>query len=329
MEWYYAVDKQQQGPVSPEQLAELVRQGVVTGATLVWHAGMPAWQPYSTVAGGSAQASASPGPVPFSAPVSYAPSPEDWAQKVVDEEVELTVGECFAKGWEMFQRSMPVTIGALVLVFLAQMAINSVPLLGPIASMFLTGPLYGGLMYYFVLMVRGEECRVGNAFSGFGPRFVPLMLSGLLIAVITALCFLPGFGLMVAGIISAGLINIQPDQAPEALKALPIGMICIIAAGFLLIVLAVFIVTMLLQFTYPLILDKGLDVVDALKLSVRRTMKQFWTMFLLVVMGSILGVIGAMLCGVGLLFTVPWYFGALAVAYEKLFPGDTSKPNVY
>jgi uncharacterized membrane protein len=327
MDWYYAVDKQQHGPVSPEQLAELVRQGVVTGSTLVWHAGMGPWQPYSNVAGSAAGDSTPPGSAPAFPAVSFAPSPEDWAQKVVDEEVDLTVGECFAKGWEMFQRNMPVTIGALLLVFLAQMAINAVPILGPIASMFLTGPLYGGLMYYFVLMVRGEECRVGTAFAGFGPRFVPLMLAGLLIAVISVICMLPGFAVMIGGIISAGLLNTQPGQVQEAIAALSAGMICLLVAGAVLIMVVTMVVTMLLQFAYPLILDKGLDVMDAVKLSVRRGMKKWGTLLVLIIMGSFVSMLGFLLCGVGALFTVPWYLGAWAFAYEKLFPGETAKSS--
>jgi len=327
MEWYYAVEKQQKGPVTPEQLAELVQQGVVTGATLVWHKGMGEWQPYSKVAGATSSASTPPGMAPSLPYVSSAPSPEEWARNVLNEEVDLTVGECFAKGWEMFQRNMPVTIGALLLVFLAQMAANAVPILGPIASLFLTGPLYGGMMYYFVLMVRGEECRVGTAFAGFGPRFVPLMLAGLLVTVISALCMLPGLGVLFAGIISAGFLNAQAGQAQEMLQALSVGMICLLIAGVLLLVFLVFMATMLLQFSYPLILDKGVDMMDAIKLSFRRALKKWPTLLVLMILGSLLSLLGVLLCGVGALFTVPWYLGAWAVAYEKLFPGETSKPS--
>ena len=51
MTWYYAVGSQQQGPVTDDQLQGLVKDGVVTGDTLVWREGMANWLPYRTVVG--------------------------------------------------------------------------------------------------------------------------------------------------------------------------------------------------------------------------------------------------------------------------------------
>jgi len=48
MDWFYAREGRQTGPVSESDLIELSRTGVVTGDTLVWHAGMGDWQPYRT-----------------------------------------------------------------------------------------------------------------------------------------------------------------------------------------------------------------------------------------------------------------------------------------
>jgi len=51
MTWYYAVGSQQQGPVTEDQLQGLIKDGVVTGDTLVWREGMANWLPYRTVSG--------------------------------------------------------------------------------------------------------------------------------------------------------------------------------------------------------------------------------------------------------------------------------------
>lgn len=50
MDWYYAQDSRQQGPVSEEAFRQLVADGVITRGTLVWQEGMAEWQPYATVA---------------------------------------------------------------------------------------------------------------------------------------------------------------------------------------------------------------------------------------------------------------------------------------
>ena len=46
MNWYYAENGQQTGPVNDEQLNELVHGGRIKGDTLVWCEGMTAWAPY-------------------------------------------------------------------------------------------------------------------------------------------------------------------------------------------------------------------------------------------------------------------------------------------
>jgi uncharacterized RDD family membrane protein YckC len=48
MDWFYAQDGQQIGPVTESNLTDLARTGVVSPDTLVWHAGLPEWQPYRT-----------------------------------------------------------------------------------------------------------------------------------------------------------------------------------------------------------------------------------------------------------------------------------------
>jgi uncharacterized RDD family membrane protein YckC len=51
MQWYYAEGGQQKGPVEDLALDELVRSGTVRDDTLVWCAGMEAWEPHGRVRG--------------------------------------------------------------------------------------------------------------------------------------------------------------------------------------------------------------------------------------------------------------------------------------
>jgi uncharacterized RDD family membrane protein YckC len=52
MNWYYAQNNQQQGPVSEVEFAGLVTAGLVTDQTLVWREGLSDWQPYGEVKAG-------------------------------------------------------------------------------------------------------------------------------------------------------------------------------------------------------------------------------------------------------------------------------------
>jgi hypothetical protein len=46
MDWYYAGDGNQKGPVNEQEFQNLVQQRVVTAGTLVWREGMANWEPY-------------------------------------------------------------------------------------------------------------------------------------------------------------------------------------------------------------------------------------------------------------------------------------------
>jgi len=45
MNWYYALNGQQMGPISDMEFTTLVREGTITGSTLVWQEGMEKWEP--------------------------------------------------------------------------------------------------------------------------------------------------------------------------------------------------------------------------------------------------------------------------------------------
>jgi len=67
MNWYYAEGQQQRGPVSEQELADLVQGGVVKADTLIWREGMANWQPYGQVKP-AAVAGAAPPPVGIPVP---------------------------------------------------------------------------------------------------------------------------------------------------------------------------------------------------------------------------------------------------------------------
>lgn len=325
MEWYYAVNKQQVGPVNTERFAELLRQGIITSETPVWRQGMTAWLPYGQVAnnGGTASPSGAP-PLPGSTNL----TPDQWERSLDAQDYDLKVGECFREGWSILQRNMPAAIGTTVLVWLTLTVISAIPVLGGLGQMAIMGPLFGGLACFYLKLVRGQDARVGDAFCGFGPRFLPAMLGGILISLMSALCFIPMIAIVVVIVFSLGLTSPEQFEHLEKFRQdPPWGMIGLAAFGLLITFVLMTVVSTLLQFSYALILDKGLDVMAAIRLSARRVWKHFGQMFLLVFLGGLVSGLGVLLCFVGMLFTVPWFLATMAVAYERIFPGRTSDQN--
>jgi uncharacterized RDD family membrane protein YckC len=75
MQWYYADQGQQKGPVEEAALIDLVNGGVVRDDTLVWHEGLPNWQTYGAVRGMRMAAAAAPaqGAAGYAAAPAYVP----------------------------------------------------------------------------------------------------------------------------------------------------------------------------------------------------------------------------------------------------------------
>jgi len=48
MNWYYALNGQQLGPVSEQEILQLASQGTLSAGSLIWRDGMGDWQPLST-----------------------------------------------------------------------------------------------------------------------------------------------------------------------------------------------------------------------------------------------------------------------------------------
>ena len=49
--WYYAAQGQQQGPISEDELRDLIARSVVTADTLLWSDGMAGWEKAGRIPG--------------------------------------------------------------------------------------------------------------------------------------------------------------------------------------------------------------------------------------------------------------------------------------
>ena len=152
-----------------------------------------------------------------------------------DGDYELDIGDCVSKGWELVKKNFWPVVGVNTLVLFIITAINQLgglftrPIVNAmiyqhqfsaggililmLASILAT-PVYmvlmAGLMKYFLKLIRGGQAAVGDAFSGFGPMTVQLILLGLVLNTLVlagyALCIIPGIYLQVAWLFAITLV---------------------------------------------------------------------------------------------------------------------------
>ncbi|MBI5802206.1 MAG: DUF4339 domain-containing protein [Verrucomicrobia bacterium] len=322
MTWFYAIGQQQQGPVTEDQLQALVKDGVVTADTLVWREGMANWQPCRNVAPATV---ALPPAVPGAATAAaFAVGAGGGLseQEILGREYRVDIGEALSHSWKIFTANAGIIIGACVVLFLVTAGVTMLGgllgLLLPFAnifiSLFINGVVAGGAMWFFLRMIRGEAGQFGDLFAGFGPRFWQLGLASLVQGVINIALIAPGaVTAIVLGVFS--IANLKAGKFPE-LSVGAIGLLALIAAITFLVVVYV---SLLWTFSLLLVMDKGYDFWPAMQLSRRMVSRRWWMTLLFVVVGGLVSMLGALACLVGLVVTVPLFYGMYAHLYDANF----------
>ncbi len=95
-----------------------------------------------------------------------------------------------------------------------------------------------------------------------------------------------------------------------------------IGIGYILCILPGLVLAVLLGFFAYFVLDKNAGAIDSLKASWDLSLKNFWGLVGLYIVMMLINFLGALLCGVGLLLTIPLTWTAHAYVYRTLV-GET------
>ena len=160
--------------------------------------------------------------------------------------------------------------------------------IGTITAGLLAGPMLAGLVLVTLQLLDRKEPvpEAGMVFKGFD-----YFLQSFLFVIIW------GIGLLIGSVV-LGVIPV-------------IGQIASVAF--------VYAAQAFLMFGLFLIVDREMEWLPASKLSINTVKTNFWPFFGLSAVAGILGSIGAIACGIGVVFTIPIQGCILAVAYRDVF----------
>jgi hypothetical protein len=152
----------------------------------------------------------------------------------------------------------------------------------------LAGPMSAGIIFITLKAQenKAEKAEVGDLFKGFG-FFVQSLL------------FIVVFGIIILA--GSAILGILPLIGTPA-------SICFQVA-----------VNALLMFALFLIVDKQMDFWTASMESINMVKTNFWPFLVLSLIAGVLGSIGAIIIGIGIVFTLPIYFCIITVAYRKVY----------
>ncbi len=225
-------DHKEYGPSTAEEIRQWVVEGRANGQTMVQAEGSDEWKPLSSYPefaeglAGSPAAALTP-----SLPIDHTTLPPDVAER----DYNLDIGSCIRRSWETVKKHFWPVVGVTFLIGMINGAINQgiglisrsavdamitkhefsatnilLVFLTSIISMPVGTVLTGGLYKYYLKLIRGEEARINDAFSGFTTSFAPLALLGVVMGILIFLgfflCVIPGIYLSVAWIFAAPLV---------------------------------------------------------------------------------------------------------------------------
>ena len=209
--------------------------------------------------------------------------------------------ECVKEGWQLIKDRYWLFLG---ITLVAMLVGGAVPVV-------LVGAMMCGLYMCLFAQMRGEPVEFAMLFKGFD-----YFMQGLVAAAIQTL---PVILIMAVGqvIFMAFTMIIMPRERGEALPP-------VFFVGLAIFVLFAMIISLVIHslflFAYPLIVDRKLSGLDAVKLSYRAALKNLSGVIGLILIMAGLGILGVIACYVGVFLVMPISFAAYAVAYRKVFP---------
>jgi hypothetical protein len=221
--------------------------------------------------------------------------------------------ECIKGGWELIRSQYWLFVGMTVVGVI----IGSVVPLG-----ILMGPMMCGIYLALFQTRRRQPIEFGLLFKGFdyfGDSVIATLIHIVPIVVIVVpayLLFYVGmFGMMAA---SDG----QPD--PGAM----LGLLGVFAIFWFVVMIAIIVLSVIFTFAYPLIVDRRLSGLNAVKLSIRAGFANFWRLLGMLILTGLMTFVGVLFCYVGAFLVMPISFAAIATAYEQVFGLGEVQPNL-
>ncbi|MFO1512014.1 MAG: protein kinase [Verrucomicrobiota bacterium] len=129
------------------------------------------------------------------------PDVEALVQSMLARESTLNIRSCLQRGWALVRSNFWPMVGVSALIWVLLAIAQSAGIVitsnhdrtnggGSILGLLVSGPLMGGLYWYFLQKIRGQPVTIETAFAGFSNRFLHLFLGSFVSLLLTGLGFL-------------------------------------------------------------------------------------------------------------------------------------------
>jgi hypothetical protein len=220
-------------------------------------------------------------------------------------------GDCLSQGWQLIKADywtfLGVTFVGMLLGSLAPLAI-------------LMGPMMCGIYLCLLGRQRGQEPSMNLLFKGFD-YFVQSLIATLVMVVPMLVVMVPAYIAMFVFLIKndpAFRGNMRGQAPPPPPDLGPF--FAVFGVFWLLFIVVSIVIGVFFIFTYPLIVDRRLSGIDAIKTSFKAAAANLGGVVGVVLLNMAISMLGLMCCYIGALFVMPLGFAAVSIAYRQVFP---------
>lgn len=214
--------------------------------------------------------------------------------------------ECMKEGWALIKDQYWLFFGISLVGML----------IGGAVPVVLLGPMMVGIFLCLLQRQRQQPVEFGTLFKGFD-----YFLQGLIVALIKVL---PIIVLMIPFyiIMMAIMFTTMPRgrSSPEDSAAFMMSFFGVEMFFFVVVMVVSIGIEIFFMFAFPLVADRQLSGMDAVKLSYRAGKANFGGVLGLLLLNALMGFVGVLCCFIGVYFYLPVSFAAMAVAYRRVFP---------
>jgi len=216
--------------------------------------------------------------------------------------------ECLKAAWELIKDQYWLFFG---LVLVGMLIAGAVPL------GILMGPMMCGIFLTYFRKRKGLPIEFGTMFKGFDYFGQSIIAALLHVIPLTAVIFCAYIFLYVGMIASMFAGAAAGNDAAGPVMGL--SFVLLIFLFYIIVLLAVILISIGFTFAYPLIVDRNMSGFDAVKLSFRAAFANFWRLLGMMLLTSLMSIAGVIACYVGMFLVMPIAYAAIAKAYEQVF----------
>jgi hypothetical protein len=215
--------------------------------------------------------------------------------------------ECVKEGFELIKRDYWLLF-AIALVG---------GLIGGFTMYILGGAMICGIFISYLNAIDGKPVVFDDLWKGmnfFGPGLVVILI-----------IIVPAFAYYIFAYITLLAAMFGGAAAGEAGL---VGALVVVGLIDLVVLIAMVSFHTLLTFSFPLIVDRNLGAIDAMKTSARAVWQNLGGVAGLVVVNFVLMFVGYLALCIGMYFVIPIMIAGNVVAYRRVFPSLEMRPNM-